>query len=521
MLGFLFILLVIFVLAQRKRYLMRYWNERWGGRFGRSDAAASGSPSSKDAGDKDYWYERGAREAERFARKFERKAERFERKAKRFEHRLKSGLGSHGDTAGTDWWRFATSALRSASGANPSPASAEQARKAEEERQTYERARKRAAAEAGFYVHLMWYGTVIGFLFLINLMTTGYPWFLWPALGWGFGLMSHFSTVFGWRWIQERVFQPAIQREVQREVQQEKEVMRTEKQASLDELTATFAHEIRNPIAAAKSLVQQMGEDPTSNENVEYAKVALDELARVEKSVSHLLKYAKEEDYNFGNVNLAAVLDAALTQMRAKLETKSVTVSRNYLGGPTIRADADKLRQVFSNVIDNAIDAMEGVTSERRIEMSIQTGDAIATVRVRDNGCGIAPDKIAKIFNPFYTSKENGTGLGMAVAKKIIEAHNGTIKVDSRVGAGTEFTFSIPLADGARMRPAAPDGTDFASATPPPARDTGSTAPVATPAAASANGAAVRIDAQRDGVQSDGVKSGAQTVALQASEQRR
>ena len=527
MLGFLFILLVIFVLAQRKRYLMRYWNERWGGRFGRSGAAAS--PSSKapaDPGHKDYWFERGAREAERYARKFERNAERLERKAKRIERKLKYAFGSEAGTAGTEWWRFGTSPPRPAS-ASPSPVNAEQARKAEEERQAYERARRRAAAEAGFYVHLMWYGTVIGFLFLINLMTTGYPWFLWPALGWGFGLMSHFSAVFGWRWIQERVFQPAIQREVQREVQQEKEVLRTEKQASLDELTATFAHEIRNPIAAAKSLVQQMGEDPTSNENVEYAKVALDELARVEKSVSHLLKYAKEEDYNFGNVNLAAVLDGALTQMRAKLETKSVTVSRNYLGGPTIRADADKLRQVFSNVIDNAIDAMEGVTGERRIEVSIQTGDAIASVRIRDNGCGIAPDKIGKIFNPFYTSKENGTGLGMAVAKKIIEAHNGTIKVDSRPGSGTEFIFSIPLADGARMRPAAPGETDFAAAAIPPlARDKASTTAIATPASASANGAGVRIDgAQRDGVQSDGAKGGAQTVpqtgALQASEQRR
>ncbi len=513
MLGFLFILLLIFVLAQRKRYLMRYWHDRWGGRTGRVDTGASSS--SKGGGDKDYWFERGSREAERFARKFERKAERFERKAKRFEHRLKYAFGSEPHPG---WWRVGASAPRGAT-ASASPANAEQARKAEEERQTYERAHKRAAAEAGFYVHLMWYGTVIGFLFLINLMTTGYPWFLWPALGWGFGLMSHFSAVFGWRWIQERVFQPAIQREVQREVQQEKEVLRTEKQASLDELTATFAHEIRNPIAAAKSLVQQMGEDPTSAENVEYAKVALDELARVERSVSHLLKYAKEEDYNFDNVNLASVLDAALTQMRAKLESKSVVVSRNYLGGPTVRADPDKLRQVFSNVIDNAIDAVEGVAGERRIEMSIQTGDAMAAVRIRDNGCGIAPDKVGKIFNPFYTSKENGTGLGMAVAKKIIEAHNGTVKVDSRPGAGTEFTFSIPLADGARMRPATPGETEFA---PPPARDDGSATTIA-PAAASANGATGYIDnAQRlDGAPRDGAQSGAKTSPIQASGQRR
>ena len=321
------------------------------------------------------------------------------------------------------------------------------------DRKIYERARKRAQAETGFFLHLMWYGIIIGFLFLINFVTSpfGYQWWMWPAMGWGFGIASHFAAVYGWRWVHQRVFEPSIAREVQREVLQEKEQLRTEKQASLDELTATFAHEIRNPIAAAKSLVQQMGEDPTSHENVEYAKVALDELARVERSVSHLLKYAKEEDYKFENVNLAWVLDGALTQMRSKLEANSVMVSRAYLSGPTVRADADKLRQVFSNIIDNAIDAMESTIGERRLEFAItNNGAGMAAVRIRDNGCGIADDKIAKIFNPFYTSKTNGTGLGLGVAKKVIDSHRGTIEVHSKVGQGTEFVLAVPLSDAVR-----------------------------------------------------------------------
>jgi len=167
--------------------------------------------------------------------------------------------------------------------------------------------------------------------------------------------------------------------------------------------------------------------------------------------VSHLLKYAKEEDYKFENVNLATVLDGALTQMRSKLEANSVAVSRAYLSGPTVRADADKLRQVFSNIVDNAIYAMESTTGERRLEFSIQNnGAGLAVVRIRDNGCGIADDKIAKIFNPFYTSKENGTGLGLGVAKKVIDAHRGQIQVNSKVGTGTEFILGIPLSDAAR-----------------------------------------------------------------------
>jgi signal transduction histidine kinase len=379
----------------------------------------------------------------RMSRKFEAKSQRYQRRMRaRFNRQTQKYSGVSVDPADD----------------MPPPPQF----KSDAERQAYERARKRAAAEAGFYVHLMWYGIIIGFLFVINLMTTGfggYPWFIWPAIGWGFGIASHFAAVYGWRWVHHRVFEPAIAREVL----QEKEQLRTEKQASLDELTATFAHEIRNPIAAAKSLVQQMGEDPTSHENVEYAKVALDELARVERSVSHLLKYAKEEDYNFENVNLAWVLDGALTQMRSKLEANSVAVSRAYLSGPTVRADADKLRQVFSNMIDNAIDAMESRKDERRLEFAIQNnGAGMAAVRIRDNGCGIADDKIAKIFNPFYTSKESGTGLGLGVAKKVIDAHRGTIQVHSTVGVGTEFILEIPLSDS--IRDAAQSDADSDSA---------------------------------------------------------
>ena len=121
-----------------------------------------------------------------------------------------------------------------------------------------------------------------------------------------------------------------------------------------------------------------------------------------------------------------------------------------------MRADAAKLRQVFSNIIDNAIDAMTNVKSDRRIELAIQSatdqnGNAgMSMVTLRDNGCGIPDDRIVKIFNPFYTSKPNGTGLGLGIAKKVLDAHRGTIEVSSRTGEGTEFRVAIPLAHSAR-----------------------------------------------------------------------
>jgi signal transduction histidine kinase len=301
--------------------------------------------------------------------------------------------------------------------------------------------RRRAKAELGFYIHATCYAAVIGLLAFINLLTTAYPWFLWPALGWVVGLTSHYMAVFGGRVLRERYLEPVLEREVRRE----KVAMQTEKQASIDDLSSTIAHEIRNPIAAAKSLVQQIGEDPTSLENVEYAKVAAAELDRVERRISHLLRFAKEEEYRYDRVNLATTVDAALTQMRAKLDAAKVHIARNYIAGPTIHADEEKLKQVFANVLDNAIDALDAVAEGRRIDLFIENGGRHAVVRVRDNGCGIAADKLDRIFNPFFTTKEKGTGLGMAIAKKIVEAHEGTIDVVSEPGRGSEFAVALPL----------------------------------------------------------------------------
>ena len=127
-----------------------------------------------------------------------------------------------------------------------------------------------------------------------------------------------------------------------------------------------------------------------------------------------------------------------------------MAVVRNYITGPTVVADGEKLRQVFANILDNAIDALDSVAEGRRIELFIENGNRGtagpgATVRIRDNGCGIPADKIGRIFNPFFTTKEKGTGLGMAISKKIVEAHEGTIDVVSEPGRGTEFVVTLPL----------------------------------------------------------------------------
>jgi len=359
--------------------------------------------------DNDRWGKHARRDWERARRRADREARRWARR-----------------------WGYPTT-----DGAPQAPKSAE----ATAEETVKKVARRRARAEVAFYGHLQSYLGVMAFLAFVNAMTTWYPWFLWPAGAWGLGLFFHYMGTFGAQRLKEQYFEPAVAREVQRE----KTVFQTEKQADISDLTSTIAHEIRNPIAAAKSLVQQMGEDPASIENVEYAKVAIEELDRVERRISHLLKYAKEEDYQFGLVSIASVVDAALVQMKGKLDTAKIAAVRNYIGGPTVKADAEKLKSVFVNIIDNAIDSFADVAEGRRLDLYVENGGRLATVRIRDNGRGIPPDKIDRIFNPFFTTKDHGTGLGMAISKKIVEAHTGTLEVESTVGRGTEFQVTLPL----------------------------------------------------------------------------
>jgi signal transduction histidine kinase len=217
----------------------------------------------------------------------------------------------------------------------------------------------------------------------------------------------------------------------------------------METLSASIAHEIRNPITAAKSLVQQMEEDPTASENVEYARVALEELHRVERSVSHLLRFAREEEMGIGDVRMADVIDSALETFRERVARGGIELVRNLAGDGRLRGDAEQLRRVIINLVGNAIDALdESRTEKPRVEITM--GENLAGshvwVRVKDNGPGVDPEALQKMWSPFYTSKPNGTGLGLAISKKLIDAHHGTLEASSQPGAGAEFELTIPKA---------------------------------------------------------------------------
>jgi signal transduction histidine kinase len=199
-----------------------------------------------------------------------------------------------------------------------------------------------------------------------------------------------------------------------------------------------------------------MGEDPTSAENVEYASVALEELERVERSISHLLRYARDEEIQVEEVHLAEVVTDAVAALRDRIEKGRIEVVPELDTVGAMDGDPEKLRRVVLNLVGNSIDALEERPSEHpRIEISV--GDNLAGsevwLKVRDNGPGMDEETQQKVFRPFYTSKANGTGLGLAISRKLVDAHGGTIEIDSRPGKGCEFVLTFPkLEDGTGVR---------------------------------------------------------------------
>ena len=251
--------------------------------------------------------------------------------------------------------------------------------------------------------------------------------------------------------LRERFLQEEVQRRVHTRVSSERRNLEGEHHRSLEQLSASIAHEIRNPITAAKSLVQQLGEDPNGPDQVEYARVAVAELERVEKSISHLLRFAREEETQFGPVVMEDILESALETFRDRAARGGIKIVRKYDAKGRLEGDAEQLRRVVINLVGNAIDALEEACIDQpevRVSMGEYLAGSEVWVRVADNGLGIDNEVRDQIFDPFYTSREQGTGLGLALCRKIVDNHGGSIEVETASGEGTEFVLEFPKTSG-------------------------------------------------------------------------
>ncbi len=247
--------------------------------------------------------------------------------------------------------------------------------------------------------------------------------------------------------MKERLIEEQMSRHIHANVSRERQELAGEHAQSLEVLSASIAHEIRNPITAAKSLLQQIGEDPDAIDNDEYAKVALGELERVERSISHLLRYGRDEEFNRASVSMRDIIDSALETFKDRGEREGVEIVREFDCDGRLEGDAEKLRRVMINLVTNAFDALHDAQREAP-QVSVAMGENLAGtevwVRVRDNGNGIDAQTRARMFTPFFTAKQGGTGLGLAITKKLVDAHRGSIEVEAAPEGGAEFIVRFP-----------------------------------------------------------------------------
>jgi len=239
----------------------------------------------------------------------------------------------------------------------------------------------------------------------------------------------------------------------------EEEIRRKEKLAALGSLSAGVAHEIRNPLSSIKGLAAYFGSKFASgSEDRQAADVMVHEVERLNRVVSELLDFARPSELNRRSADLNHLLDHSVRLIRQDAALKQVDIRLiKPESPPPVFLDPDRFSQCLLNLYLNAIDAMDsgGVL---RIKAYID-GQRGLIVQVSDSGGGISADDLAKIFDPYYTTKSTGTGLGLAVVHKIVEAHRGRIDVQSSPNKGTTFTIFIPYEETAMHRTpsAAPD----------------------------------------------------------------
>ena len=234
----------------------------------------------------------------------------------------------------------------------------------------------------------------------------------------------------------------ALFRFTRREEQHQLEMARRESLAQLGEMGAMLAHEIRNPLAGIKGFAQVIEKNPRDERNGGFAQRIVAETLRLETLVIELLSYAKSDREPMATLNLTAVITYSVSLLRQEAEQLQVKIDCDCQENILINGNQDRLAQVLLNVVKNAIQAASegGVV---RVTAGIDGRNAI--VKVNDNGCGISPEHMSRIFEPFFTTKARGTGLGLALSRKIAEEHGGAIAVESVVGEGTTVSMNFPI----------------------------------------------------------------------------
>jgi len=220
-----------------------------------------------------------------------------------------------------------------------------------------------------------------------------------------------------------------------------------EKMVALGELSATVAHEIRNPLVSIGGFARRLYRAiPEEAPEKRYTQTIMIEVSRLEKILSDLLNYTREEPQAFKELNLRDILEESLSMVAEKLNDGEIELIKELPEElPKVKGDYQQLKQVFFNLFNNSLHAVDGKgTLSLRVHPISKNGASFVQVEVEDTGNGIDPENLHNIFNPFYSTKESGLGLGLPLVYKIITSHRGQIEVDNHPGEGVTFIITLP-----------------------------------------------------------------------------
>gem|GEM_PF-2385786 len=229
----------------------------------------------------------------------------------------------------------------------------------------------------------------------------------------------------------------------------QEQVRRSQWLASIGELAAGLAHEIRNPLLAISNSAKLLKRDvDLEEEDQELMGIIVEETDRLNKIVTNFLQFARPRKPVFLESDLREIIEEVLRLLRKDIRwnNRIEIYVRHDPELPKVRLDADQMREVFWNLLINAVEAMpEEGTIRIEISSTRAKDPRYLQVRISDTGIGIAPEEVAKIFEPFHTSKPQGTGLGLAITHRIVEEHDGLLEVESEIGKGTTFILTLPI----------------------------------------------------------------------------
>ncbi|HQR31265.1 MAG TPA: ATP-binding protein [Blastocatellia bacterium] len=229
----------------------------------------------------------------------------------------------------------------------------------------------------------------------------------------------------------------------------EEELQRSERSAVIGRLASGIAHEIRNPLNFINLSIDHLREafaPANEAQTVQYKHILTtikDELARLNQLVTDFLSYGRPAKLKLRELDARALVQEVRDLVIAKADEQGVKISieSNGSGDTKLIADAEQLKTCFSNLMINAVQAMPG---GGELDINLLPNDEQVEIEFTDTGIGILPEALEQIFEPYYSTKETGIGLGLPLTKKIIEEHGGQIEVESEVGIGTSFIVTLP-----------------------------------------------------------------------------